>query len=286
MPKAQNRVRPALLAGQWYPDDATTCKRAIAGYANGVEPTLGRRGLIAPHAGWTYSGATAARGYAALDAQPDTVDLVVLFGSHRGAQGPNTVFRGAAWSTPLGDIEVASDLADALAEGATLADEPILPQRPDNGVELHLPFVRYFFPRARLLMAGVAAAEIALTIGRRAGELALAAGGKTVFVGSTDLTHYGPNYGFAPRGEGANAVAWVRNENDRGFVARVLANDAPGALAHAEQNASACCPGAVAATLAALAAYGHPSKAELVDHCLSCDRHPSASFVGYASIIL
>ena len=290
MPKHddQTQTRRAYLAGQWYPSDPWQCRTDITTYAAGIAPVPGYRGLIGPHAGWAYSGRTAVRGYATLAAEPEAqeIELCVVFGSHRSEDGPNTVFQGRAWNTPLGAIDNASELAVPLAALLGLEDEPVSPQRPDNAVELHLPFVRHFFPHAKLLMVGVAAAPIASEVGERTGELVRHSQRRAVFIGSTDLTHYGPNYGYAPHGSGQEAVAWVRDEHDRGFIAEVLKQDATGILAHAEAYRSACCPGAVVATLAALAAYGHGCKPRLVDQSQSCDFHPSSSFVGYASIVL
>jgi AmmeMemoRadiSam system protein B len=178
----------------------------------------------------------------------------------------------------------ARDLAQRVASELDLQEEPVEPSRPDNAVELHLPFVRYFFPAAEMLMLGVAAGHSALEIGERIG--ALCVGRNTVFVGSTDLTHYGPNYGFEPAGRGADALAWVRNENDKGLIDRILQGDARAVLEHGNQHQSACCPGAVAATMRAVAAYGGESTARLVDHYLSYDVQPGSSFVGYAGIVL
>ncbi len=244
------------------------------------------RGLIAPHAGFTYSGHTAAHAYAWLAQAAGSVDLVVIFGSHRGPHGPNTVFTAAGWDTPLGPLTTAMPLAAQLQRDLKLAEEPVQPRHPDNAVELHLPFVRHFFPQAELLMLGVAAGTSALTIGQEVGDAVRRAGINAVFAGSTDLTHYGPNYDFAPAGKGLAAVEWVRNQNDRGVIDATLNRNATQVLAHAEQHQSACCAGAVAATIQALGAYGAQAPATLVEHTLSYDIVPNASFVGYAGIVL
>ncbi|MBI3179809.1 MAG: AmmeMemoRadiSam system protein B [Deltaproteobacteria bacterium] len=279
--------RPAYLAGQWYPSQPNACREAIAAHARSARPEQGEwRGLIGPHAGWYFSGDAAARTYAWLArARPDA-DLVVVFGSHRGPEGPNTVFRGDVWETPLGDLDNHRALADGVAQALPLQDEPVTPRHADNGVELHLPFVRYFFPQARLLMLGVAAAPAAVHVGEQVATLSAAHARNPVFVGSTDLTHYGPNYGFEPHGRGAAAVGWVRRENDRRFIDAVLAGDEGAVLRHGVETHGACCPGAAAATLAAVRTWGAREKPKLVDHYLSCDVQPNSSFVGYAGIIL
>jgi MEMO1 family protein len=277
--------RPAFLAGRWYPGDADSCRAAIEAHAARAAPITGDfRGLIGPHAGWAYSGDCAARGYTCLASRHADAELVVIFGSHRGPSGPNTIFRSEAWQTPLGPLAVDRELTLEIASALGLDEEPEIPMRPDNAVELHLPFVRHFFPTAEIVMMGVAASEIAIEIGRRAGELARAHGKDAVFIGSTDLTHYGPSYDFSPAGGGERAVAWVRDENDGGFVRAILEDDTRGALAHARDHRSACCPGAAVAAIEAARAAGALGAPQLVDHYLSYDVRPDASFVGYASI--
>lgn len=280
-------MRPALLAGRWYPGEPGACRTAITAHALEVDlPPGSRCGLIGPHAGWAFSGDCAGRGYRALQrSAPAGVDLAVIFGSHRGPYGPNTVFRDDAWDTPLGALETDVALADEIAEALGFDDEPSRPMRPDNAVELHLPFVRAFFPDAKLLMLGVEASRRAMDVGRTVGEDVRAAGRRAVFVGSTDLTHYGPNYGWAPHGGGADAVRWVREENDRGFIDALLADAPARAVDHAGEEQSACCPGAAVAALEAARAHAGAVHPVLVDHYLSYDVRPDASFVGYASIV-
>jgi MEMO1 family protein len=286
------RIRAALLAGSWYPSEPESCRAAVLAHAAAPphSPTAEidsagalHRGLIAPHAGFTYSGAAAGRGFARLGQAVPEADLVVVFGSHRGPDGPNTVFRGDAWDTPLGPLACATGLAEQLVESLGLEEEPVSPARADNGIELVLPFVRHFFPQAELLALGVAAAESALTIGAAVGLLARPR--RAVFVGSTDLTHYGPSYDFAPAGQGAKAVAWALR-NDRAFLAKVLAADAAGVVRHGVHQRSACCPGAAAAALVAAQTFGHTPAPRLVDHYSSNDVRPSDSFVGYGSVLL
>jgi len=280
-------LRPSFLKGQWYPGTEADCREAIEAHAATAKPTQGPyRGLIGPHAGWTYSGDAAGRAYAWLRAAEPDPDLVVVFGSHRGPNGPSTVFCDEGWDTPLGALRTAVTLATQVRIDLGLREEPVVPSHPDNAVELHLPFVRYFFPRAELLMCGVAASDEAIAIGKRVGELVLDAKRRAVFVGSTDLTHYGPNYGFEPAGQGEKAVRWVREKNDRELIDLVLAQDSAAVVRHGTEKQSACCPGAVAASLAAIAAYGGRATPQLIDHTLSYDVRPDASFVGYAGILL
>ena len=79
-------------------------------------------------------------------------------------------------------------------------------------------------------------------------------------IGSTDLTHYGPNYGFVPRGLGASSVEWVKKENDKGFIEEALRMNAEGLLHHAVENNSACSPGAVASAVTTCSSSGRGTR--------------------------
>jgi AmmeMemoRadiSam system protein B len=282
-------MRPAYLAGTWYPDAPGDCRRTIEGHARATASLQGAwRGSLAPHAGWRYSGPLAVASFANLQASRPNADLVVVFGSHRGPAGPNTVFRALGWETPLGAVRNATGLAAELARDLSLDEEPTHPAHADNGIEVLLPFVRYFYPEAEVLLVGVAASEVALTIGTEVGARCQAQGRDAVFVGSTDLTHYGPAYELTHQGPAALAVAWVRDVNDAGFLRLAIseATQAPkGMLEHARVHHSACCPGAAVAARQASAAFPPREAPALLGHTLSYDLAPSDNFVGYASVL-
>ena len=104
-------------------------------------------------------------------------------------------------------------------------------------------------------------------------------------LGSTDLTHYGPSYDFAPEGSGEAAVRWVREVNDRRFIDAVVALDGEEAVRLALRERSACSAGAAAAAIA-FARAGGATAARLLHYRTSLDVMPAASFVGYAAILL
>ena len=86
-------ARPAFLAGRWYPDEPGECAAVIDAHGRHARPEAGTwRGTIGPHAGWYYSGDTAAHGYAWLAAAQPEPDLVVVFGSHRGRRDRRRCF--------------------------------------------------------------------------------------------------------------------------------------------------------------------------------------------------
>ncbi len=75
-------------------------------------------------------------------------------------------------------------------------------------------------------------------------------------IGSTDMTHYGPNFGFTPAGPGKEAVEWVKTKNDSAAIDAMKAMDDKAILAQGLDHHNMCCPGAVAAAAAAARKWG------------------------------
>jgi len=103
-------------------------------------------------------------------------------------------------------------------------------------------------------------------------------------IGSTDMTHYGSNYGFSPAGTGKIAHDWVRNTNDSRAVKAMVAMDADAILHQGLTNHNLCCPGAAAAAAATAIAMGACRGIEL-DYATSYEKSPGDSFVGYSGIL-
>ena len=150
---------------------------------------------------------------------------------------------------------------------------------------MQLPLVKYFFPQAKVLALRAPHSSTAIELGQAVAAVAKELKVSLLVFGSTDLTHYGPNYGFAPKGHGPEAVKWVKEVNDQHFVAAALKLDGPGMLKTAQQDQSACSAGGAVAAVAAAKAAG-ARKAALIDYYTSYDVMPGDSFVGYAGIVL
>jgi MEMO1 family protein len=279
-------VRRADFAGSWYPGDRSECRRMIEAFMKEARPCPnGERkhaGGIVPHAGWVFSGLTACNVIQCLQAsRPQTV---VLFGRHLHPGSPNFIMTQGAWETPLGNLSIDEELAGALVAEFPFEVETATRYGQDNTIELQLPFIRHFFPEAGIVPIGVPPAAESIRIGRRVVELAASLKRDILVIGSTDLTHYGMNYGFTPQGVGEKALDWVRSENDRRVIDRMLTMDAEGVIEEGLRNQNACCAGAAAAAIAASRALGVEAGQELV-YATSYDVRPDTSFVGYVGIV-
>jgi AmmeMemoRadiSam system protein B len=271
-------VRKRYLPTGWYPQDDT----AVVANIKEMEPeSSGRRydalAAVVPHAGWEFSGKAAVSVFNSINNSPDTV--VVIGGHLRPAAGIYAAFEDA-YETPLGLLEADLDLLAQLKQKISIREDAI----PDNTVEIQLPFIKHYFPRAKALWLRVAPSDEAFLLGKTLWELSRSLASNLLVIGSTDLTHYGINYGFMPKGLGVKAVDWVKQVNDKKFIDNLLKLTLEAALAAAVRDRAACSAGgAVAAAHFALSSG--ITKGRLLQYYTSWDIYPSDSFVGYAGII-
>jgi AmmeMemoRadiSam system protein B len=189
-----------------------------------------------------------------------------------------------AWETPFGPIEVDEKMATILAEEFTFYLEAPERGEPDNTRELQLPLIAYSFPGARILPLAPAANSEAIRIGERCGAIARDMGVQVRVIGSTDLTHYGPGYGYTPQGRGRDAERWVREVQDPRVIRQMRAMDPRGILDEALTHRNACCPGATAAAVACMKTLG-ARITQFVDYSTSSDIMPGEDFVGYVGMV-
>lgn len=279
-------TRRAVFAGSWYPSSRVECERQIRNFASSgpaIDQNKNFLAGIVPHAGWYYSGSIACNVIRALQAGP-TADAVVVFGMHLHPGSPRYIMTEGAWETPLGNIKIEREMASRLADRFSFEVETARHFGRDNTIELQLPFIKFFFPDAGLIPIGVPPDTASLEIGQAVGEIAAELGVQLRVIGSTDLTHYGLNYGFTSHGTGASAVQWVKGENDRRMIEALLAMKPETVIDEAGTSHNACCAGAAASAIAAARQLG-ATRAEEMAYATSYDKTPGDSFVGYVGIL-
>jgi MEMO1 family protein len=287
-------VREPAVAGQFYPDSRTQCQEEIAGCL----AVIGERarmtgqavGGIVPHAGWVFSGAVAAEVISVLAEQPGIETFVVFGAMHRYlSRAAGAVYAHGAWQTPLGQIAIDEELAEAaIRNSAILAEDPDSHQL-EHSIEVQVPFIQHLAPGARLLPVVVPPSASAPAVGEALAVQAQALGRKTVFLGSTDLTHYGPRYRFTPMGAGGGALRWAKEVNDRRLLSLVEAMTPDKIVPEAIEHHNACGSGAVAAAMRACQVLG-ADRAQILHHTTSNEVGrrrfgESADAVGYAGAV-
>ena len=277
------KIRVASFAGSWYPKDAEECKDQINAFWENKtlklqKPVAG----IVPHAGWYFSGRIACNVIAGLkDLNPD---VIIIFGMHLPPKSPPYIMKTGAWETPLGPLPIAAGLAEKLTQAYNFKVETPERHARDNTIELQLPFIKYFFKDTSILPIGVPPSKISSDIARQAVQIAGDMGLQVLVIGSTDLTHYGRDYGFFPKGSGAEARKWVREKNDRSFIKTLITMDPEKIIKEGLLNQNACCPGAVAAAVSAAKVLGAESVFKTA-YTTSYEQNPGDSFVGYTGAI-
>ena len=283
------------MAGQFYPgrqdeciDEINQCLKDAP--LNMPLPDTIVAGIV-PHAGWTFSGATAGVVFAAIKQRHPKVDTFVIFGAAHGYLGqPPAVYDKGAWLTPLGEIAIDEELAVAILESKTAVSDREA-HNSEHSMEVQVPFIQYMFPDAKILPILTPPAEQAIRLGEIVGSLiASDEERKIVCLGSTDLTHYGPRYGFTPMGVGKEGLKWATEVNDRQFIDYALKLQPAKMLESANENYNACGAGAAAAAVAAAKTLGK-TKGVLLAHTNSNEimlrkmGATSREAVGYAAII-
>ncbi|MBI3890913.1 MAG: AmmeMemoRadiSam system protein B [Candidatus Wallbacteria bacterium] len=287
-------VRQPHVAGSFYPGTASKCEEMLVRCLS-TEAVLGAGehrvvGGVVPHAGWIFSGPTAGRVFRAVQ-ESGGADTFILFGAVHvwGVDRPSVYARGA-WRTPLGDAPIDEELAAALLDTMSgfLVDAPEA-HESEHSLEVQVPFLQHLFPAARILPIMVPPMAEAARLGREVARVVEASRGakRVVALGSSDLTHYGPNYRFMPKGLGAGSLEWVKTQNDKRILDLAIAMKEDAIVSEAMGQMNACGPGAMAAACAFASQFG-ASTGRLVGYTTSYDVMPErqpTSFVGYGGVV-
>ena len=183
-------VRPAAVAGTWYPGTSGALAREVDAYLDAAtDAPRGRiTALIAPHAGIMFSGPVAAFSYKAAAREP--YDVVVLAGpSHFVPFEGIALYPDGGFDSPFGIAPIDTEIAGRLAASPGVQPMPAAHAR-EHSLEMQLPFVRRLLPEARIvpLLMGFQSRE---AIEQLAAALTAALRGRrALIVASTDLSHY------------------------------------------------------------------------------------------------
>lgn len=272
----------ALPSG-WYPRNPDDVRNTIDQWRRGE--TVGSvfetiDSVIVPHAGWFFSGRLAWKTIAAADS---AVETVIIAGGHLQRGSPCMMYMEDGFETPLGIVAADIDFREKIKTGLNGTSAVKEDYSADNTVEVQLPFVKLCFPNASVVCLRTGAGPEAAALGKICAEIARAERQNALFIGSTDLTHYGPSYGFTGAGRGETAYRWVRDVNDQEIIGAMVEMDTQKLLELAAEHRSACSAGAAAAAIAFAATFGC-DQGEKAGYSNSYLTSPGESFVGYAGL--
>lgn len=277
-----DRIRPAAVAGSFYPAEAEPLGRLIdecfesspLGPRGEKAPSSTLIGGLVPHAGYTYSGPCAAHFYARLE---PSIQRVILLGVNHQARGHRAALSPADWwQTPFGAVCIDRDLSDRLQGRVNFLKADEAAHSSEHSIEVQLPLLQRVLGEFSLVPISLAhiSLEECSELGTAIAEVLRdrQAAIRTVIIASSDLSHY-----LSPQ---------KTAELDRIALEQVLALN-PGALiAAAERDNITMCGLLPTAVLLFAANRLDVKHARLLKHCHSGDVTPMRRVVGYASVAL
>jgi AmmeMemoRadiSam system protein B len=279
--------RAPAVAGMFYPDNVRELRELIDhsfrdqrfGPAR-VPPSSSTQkhkiyGIVSPHAGYVYSGAVAANGFYEVSSI-DFQDVIMVGPNHYGIGSWVAAMKEGTWETPLGDIQVNSQLAEKIARRSSALDFDDYAHSRDHCLEVQLPFLQYIKQNFKIVPVVLISqrSDVAFDLGNAISQTIMEKNilDSTILLASSDFTHYEPN-GEAHR-------------KDSELIKTILALDVNKFYAVLERlNVSACGYGAIATMMVAARNLG-ATKGELLKYATSGDVTGDVSaVVGYSSIV-
>ncbi|RJO61145.1 MAG: AmmeMemoRadiSam system protein B [Dehalococcoidia bacterium] len=265
-------IRKPVVAGSFYPASPSGLEEMVAGMVDDSASREEVVGLICPHAGYIYSGPVAGAAISRIK----FIDTFIIMGpNHTGLGKPFSIMTSGTWETPLGNVEIDSDLAEKLLGNSSYLEADTEAHLREHSIEVQLPFLQHFKKDVKIVPIVLSHAsssvykEIGLEIAEVLGEL----GRDAVILASSDMTHYEPAE-QAKRKDNSAIEAILRLDEDE-LLERI-----------AEQNITMCGYAPVVALISAAKVLG-AHRAELVRYQTSGEASGDySSVVGYAGLII
>ena len=272
--KQSPAIRPCAVCGMFYPSDRGTIKEEVMAMLQQVrraEPPGTVRGMISPHAGYAYSGFTAAHGFAFLQGS-HYATVIIVSPSHREYFDGISISAGDGYATPLGVVMINKELREKLVNQSSHITISELGHGDEHAIEVQLPFLQLVLPEFTFLpvVLGDQKREYCFELGSALASVLQ--GEDYLLIASTDLSHYHSS-GRA-------------NELDSVFIESVRKFDYEGLMSDLETGKTeACGGGPTVSVMFALSRLGVKSM-NILHHCNSGDVSGEKNrVVGYLSAI-
>lgn len=265
-------IRKPAVAGQFYPAEKERLLDEIQTYTEPDAVRVDCLGVVAPHAGYIYSGKVAGAVYSRVKKRKSVIILGV---NHRGFGKPFAIMKTGSWETPLGIVPIDTELANLLASSSRYLVEDPLAHQFEHSLEVQIPFLQVHFGEDFKIVP-IAMKETRLEDYKGLGkEIAskIQDSGQILIVASTDMTHYEPQKEAEKKDK--EAISSILRLDENGLFNKVKG-----------LNISMCGCVPTIVMLVATKALG-AKEAELVSYMTSGDiTKDYYQVVGYAGIII
>lgn len=273
---ATTQVRRPAVAGQFYPANAEELRGDVREFlrqsSSSETPPIRAIGCIAPHAGYMYSGHVAGAVFARVEIPRR---CIVLCPNHTGVGHALSIMSEGAWKTPLGEVEIDGEIAQALKERFPTLQEDAAAHRAEHAIEVELPFLQARQNELRFvpIAVGTGRLEVLEELGHALADTVAKHGESILIVASSDMNHYESDA--------------ITRAKDHRAIERILSLDARGLFdVVTQQDISMCGFGPAVAMLRAARQLGAKS-AELVKYATSGDVFGDRDMVvGYAGVVV
>ncbi len=265
-------IRNPVVAGQFYPEAPDQLRSMIEGMVDKKAVKEEVIGLVSPHAGYPYSGPVAGATISRIKFK-DT--FIIMGPNHTGSGKPLGIMTEGVWKTPLGEVEIDSELGKQILAASGYLQEDHVAHQHEHSIEVQLPFLQYFKPDIKLvpIVLAYASGDVYKEIGQGLAKAIKELNREVVIIASSDMTHY-ESQESAQRKD-AQAIEAMLDLNEDELLKRVQELDI------------SMCGYAPAVSLISAAKELGATGAELVRYQTSGDTTGDyAAVVGYAGVII
>jgi AmmeMemoRadiSam system protein B/AmmeMemoRadiSam system protein A len=265
-------IRSPVVSGQFYPASPSQLKAMIEGMVDEKAAKEEVIGLVSPHAGYIYSGRVAGTVISKIKFK-DT--FIIMGPNHTGMGKPCSIMTEGVWKTPLGEVEIDSELGKRILASSSYLQEDFAAHQYEHSIEVQIPFLQYFKPDIRFvpIILAYSSGAIYKEIGREIAKAIKNSNKEVVIIASSDMTHYEPQE--SAQRKDMHAIEAILDLNEDELLRRIYELDI------------SMCGYAPAVSLISAAKELGATGAELVKYQTSGDTSGDyTSVVGYAGIIV
>jgi AmmeMemoRadiSam system protein B len=182
-------VREPAVAGQFYSANPEQLRGQIRSYVKPVDPLLVVKGIVAPHAGYIYSGPIAGAVYSAVQLPKR---FIVLGPNHTGKGSRLSLYPGGQWRTPLGMASIDAELSRLLLQECRLLTADPVAHAREHSIEVQIPFLQVLSDAPSFAAICVGTAEYAAleSLGQAMARVIASLPEPVLMIASTDMSHY------------------------------------------------------------------------------------------------